>query len=76
MEEIMRRKLAIALLALGTIGGYASGFAALRCNAASRRAAFQQHVAALCVNAAREADAASAERAAPARRMAPDTDAP
>lgn len=54
----MRRKLLIALLALGTVGGYASGFASLRhCNNA-RRQAFEQHVAQVCVDAARKDDTA------------------
>ena len=49
----MRRRLLIALLALGTVGGYGMGFASMRCRAHSRRAAFEQHVAKLCVDAAR-----------------------
>ena len=55
----MRRKITIALLALGTIGGYAGGFASLRCHAKHRRAAFERHVASLCVDAARSSDAAT-----------------
>jgi hypothetical protein len=52
----MRRKITIALLTLGTLGGFASGFASLHCRAHSRRAAFERHIAAVCVQAAREAD--------------------
>jgi hypothetical protein len=55
----MRRKISIVLLSLGALAGYASGFASLRCRAEHRRASFERHVAALCVNAARGADAAS-----------------
>jgi hypothetical protein len=65
----MRRKISIVLLALGTLGGYASGFASLRCRADHRRADFERHVAALCVDAARGADAAPAV-AAPGRPAA------
>jgi hypothetical protein len=55
----MRRKIVIALLAFGTLGGFAAGFASLRCQRGSghpgwqgRRAAFEQHVAAICADAA------------------------
>ncbi|MGK4006360.1 hypothetical protein WMF31_27325 [Sorangium sp. So ce1036] len=73
----MRRKITIALLALGTVVGYASGFASLRCRAEARRDAFQRHVASLCVNAARDAersDRAAPRSAAPARPGAPQAD--
>ena len=56
----MRRKALIVLLALGTIGGYASGFASMRWCHNQRRASFEQHVAKVCVDAARQSDAASA----------------
>ncbi len=56
----MRRKALIALLALGTVGGYASGFASMRWCHNQRRDAFEQHVAQVCVDAARKEDAASA----------------
>jgi hypothetical protein len=65
----MRRKITIALLALGTIAGFTSGIASLRCRAQWRRAAFERHVAALCVQAAREADAGGL--GAPRGRAAP-----
>ncbi|WP_437679901.1 hypothetical protein [Sorangium sp. So ce131] len=66
---MIRRKTTIALLALGTVLGYASGFASLGCHAEARRQAFQRHVASLCVDAAR-----GAERAGPttARSAAAD----
>lgn len=57
---MFRRKIAIALLALGTVAGYASGFASLRhCNS-SRRARFEQHVAKVCVDAAKRAEKGNA----------------
>lgn len=62
----MRRKFLIALLALGTVGGFASGFASLRHCQSQRRDAFEQHVAQVCVDAARKSDVAQA-RAADAR---------
>jgi hypothetical protein len=51
----MMRKFLIALLAFGTIGGYAAGVRSL-CHARERRAAFERHVAQVCVEAAREGD--------------------
>ena len=56
----MRRKALIVLLALGTVGGYASGFASMRWCHQQRRASFEQHVAQVCVDAARQSDAAAA----------------
>ena len=56
----MRRKLLIAVLALGTVGGYAAGFASLRHCRDARRQTFEQHVAQVCVDAARKDDAARA----------------
>jgi hypothetical protein len=49
----MKRRILIAVLALGTVGGFGMGFASMRCNARHRRAAFEQHVAKVCVDAAR-----------------------
>ena len=51
----MKRKILIGLLALGTVGGYASGFACAKHRAQDRRGAFEQHVADLCVSAAKRA---------------------
>lgn len=65
-ETMMRRQITIALLALGTVAGYASGFSSLRCRAEARRDAFQRHVASICVDAAREAERSWPRRAAPA----------
>jgi hypothetical protein len=56
----MKRKALIALLALGTVGGYAAGFASMSCRAKHRRAAFEDHVADVCVRAAQRAEAGEA----------------
>jgi hypothetical protein len=60
----MKRRILIVLFALGTIGGFASGVSSMRWRAHHRRAAFEQHVARVCVDAARasqaEANAAAA----------------
>lgn len=51
----MKRKLLIALFAFGTVAGFGSGFASLaNCHQRhhERRAAFEQHVADVCVEAA------------------------
>jgi hypothetical protein len=57
----MRRRIAIVLLALGTVGGYASGFASLRHCRSAHRAAWEHHVAKVCVDAAEGKAAARAE---------------
>jgi hypothetical protein len=54
----MRRRILIALFALGTIGGYGSGIASASCHARARRAAFERHVAHLCADAAKSPDTA------------------
>ena len=60
----MRRKFLIAVLALGTVGGFASGFASMgRCHS-QRRDAFEQHVAKVCVDAARQSDGSARQQAA------------
>ncbi len=53
----MKRRLLIALLALGTVGGYGAGFAGMGCRAHARRAAMERHVARLCADAARSPSA-------------------
>ncbi|MBL8740729.1 MAG: hypothetical protein JNK04_06540 [Myxococcales bacterium] len=53
----MKRKVIMGLLALGTVGGFASGFASMRCHARNRHDAFERKVADICVRAARDADA-------------------
>jgi len=65
----MGRKALIVLLAVGTVGGYAAGFRSLRGCQNQRRAAFEEHVAQVCVDAARKEEAAAAAakpQAAPA----------
>jgi hypothetical protein len=49
----------MVLLGLGALGGFAAGFASLRCHHGhrqhgwqGRRAAFEQHVAQICADAA------------------------
>jgi hypothetical protein len=50
-----RRKILIGVLALGALGGFASGvFSFAKCRAHSR-AAFERHVAKVCVDAAKTA---------------------
>ena len=48
-----RRKLLILALAFGTVAGYASGFHSMRRCHYDRRANFEQHVAKICADAAR-----------------------
>lgn len=56
----MKRKLLIVLLGLGTILGFSTGFASMshrwHHHAEQRRAAWEAHVADVCVDAARRAD--------------------
>lgn len=54
----MRRRLLIALFALGTLGGYGSAIAGMSCRAHHRRAAFERHVAHICAEAAKNPAAA------------------
>lgn len=49
----MKRKIIMGLLALGTIGGFASGFASMSCGAKHRREHFENRVAETCVRAAK-----------------------
>jgi hypothetical protein len=55
-----RRRIAIVLLALGTVGGYASGIASLRHCHGDRQAAWERHVAEVCVQAAQGGKGAAA----------------
>lgn len=48
----MKRKALIVLLGLGTVVGYGSGVASMRCHAKMRRAQFEEHVAKVCADAA------------------------
>jgi hypothetical protein len=45
------RRILMALLALGTLGGYALGVRSF-CHARARHEAFERHVAQICVDAA------------------------
>jgi hypothetical protein len=60
----IKRAFLITFFSLGTIGGFASGFAHLGAHCAShhqRRAAFEDHVANVCTRAAQRADGARPE---------------
>jgi len=63
----MKRRLLITALSFGTIFGFASGFISLGSHLHGhhdrRRAAFEDHVADVCVDAARRADRRDADRA-------------
>ena len=48
----MKRKLLIVLLGFGAIAGYAGGCVSMHHHGFQRRAAFEQHVADVCVAAA------------------------
>ena len=48
----MKRRLLIGLLAVGTLAGFGSGFFHMGARAHARRAAFEAHVADLCVESA------------------------
>lgn len=52
-----RRPFLMALLAIGTIAGYASGFASMHCHSQCHRQSFEQHIADVCVAAADRAKA-------------------
>jgi hypothetical protein len=56
----MKRRLLIALLALGTLGGYGAGVASMRCHRQARRDAWERHVARVCIDAARSSKDAPA----------------
>lgn len=49
----MKRKALIVLLALGALGGFAGGFASMRCHAAGRHAYFKEQVTQICADAMR-----------------------
>ena len=55
----MKRKIVTVLLALGTVGGFASGFASLACRAKMRRGYVHHHlqekVTDICAEAMRRA---------------------
>ncbi len=51
----IKRKVLIVLLGLGTLGGFAAGFASLRCRHRDHRAAWKQTVTNICADAIRQA---------------------
>jgi hypothetical protein len=65
----MKRKLLIALFTFGTVAGFGTGIASLACGhhrAEARRAAFERHVADVCVDAALRANGGPRAAAGPA----------
>ncbi len=52
----MKRRILMAILAAGAIGGFASEFHGACHRHHDRRAAFERHVADVCVQAARKSD--------------------
>lgn len=50
----MKRKLLIVTLALGTVGGFASGFMSLRCHGKWKRHQYQQTITDICADAMRQ----------------------
>ena len=48
----IKRKILIVVLGLGTVLGYAGGFASMRRSCGARRGGFERHVARLCADAA------------------------
>jgi hypothetical protein len=65
---MIKRKIVMGLLVLGTIGGFAHGFSSMRCHGKSRREAFQDKVAETCVRAAKRVDKEDATREASVAR--------
>lgn len=53
----MRRRILIVLLALGTVGGYASGFASLRHRSHCRRAWMEERASQTCPPCSARAEA-------------------
>jgi hypothetical protein len=51
----MKRKALIVLLALGTVGGFASGVASMACRHRHRTAYFEHKVTKICTDAVRQA---------------------
>ncbi len=65
--NVWKRRALIAFFSVGTVGGFASGFAHVRhgCHH-QRRAHFEQHVANVCLQAAARLDAQNQMATAPA----------
>lgn len=58
---MLKRRIIMGLLALGTVGGFAAGFASMGCRAHARREAWERHVADVCVGAAKRHEAKQAD---------------
>jgi hypothetical protein len=56
----MRRRILVVLLALGTVGGYASGFSSLRHHAQCHRAWMEERAAQTCTPCPGSAEAPQA----------------
>ena len=52
----IKRRILMALFAVGALAGFGSGFHSLRARAWQRHAAFEEHVAKLCVDAAKHGE--------------------
>ena len=52
----IKRRILIVLFGLGAVAGFGAGFHSLRYHACQRHAAFEQHVAKLCADAAKHAE--------------------
>jgi hypothetical protein len=64
-DDVIKRKIVMGLLVLGTIGGFAAGFRSMHrgCSAdRSRHAQWEDHVADVCVRAAKNAETTPAAR--------------
>ncbi|MCC6746012.1 MAG: hypothetical protein IT371_00050 [Deltaproteobacteria bacterium] len=61
----MRRGILIALLSLGTVGGFTAGALSFTHCRHHRREAFERHVARVCVEAARNAGPPAATGSSP-----------
>lgn len=62
---MIRRKLLIILLSLGTVAGFGYGFRSLACHRDSHRAALERRVATVCIEAARKSCPTTPAAAAP-----------
>jgi len=71
---MIRRKILIGVLALGTVAGYAMGFHSLKHRCGSHHDAWEKHVAEVCVGAAQDLDAKKANRTEPASAKSDEAD--